>query len=130
MKTARQARHDAHGLWRLCLTETGLDEARARLVIDQIIESRPAGALAVLKQFVRLVRLDVASRSATVASATPLDEGVRAEIVAGLARLRGRPIDTTFVVDPTLIGGMRVHVGNDVYDGSIRSGLAALESRF
>jgi len=37
---------------------------------------------------------------------------------------------TTFVVDPTLIAGMRLKVGSDVYDGSVKGGLAALEARF
>ena len=35
----------------------------------------------------------------------------------------------TFVPNPELIGGMRVTVGSDVYDGSIRNQLAALEAR-
>ena len=48
----------------------------------------------------------------------------------GLDRLHGRPIATEFVVDPSLIGGLRVQIGCDVYDGSVRGGLAALESGF
>ena len=33
----------------------------------------------------------------------------------------------SFVLNPALIGGMRIQVGSDVYDGSVQAGLAALE---
>jgi F-type H+-transporting ATPase subunit delta len=130
MKTARQARQDAGELWRVCMSDGMLDEARARLVVDRILQSRRAGAAAVVKQFFRLLRLHQAEHTATVASATPLDAAVRAELETGLARLSTRGVRTTYVVDPALIGGVRVQVGSDVYDGSIRAGLAALEARF
>ena len=130
MKSTRQIKRDAHELWRVCLTDGVLDEARARQAIDQIVASRHTGALAVLKQFLRLLRLDTAARTAIVASATPLDAGVRAQVERGLGRMHGRPVATEFVVDPSLIGGMRVQIGSDVYDGTIRAGLNELESRF
>jgi F0F1-type ATP synthase delta subunit len=34
-----------------------------------------------------------------------------------------------FAVDPALIGGLRIQVGSDVYDGSIRARLATLDAR-
>jgi F-type H+-transporting ATPase subunit delta len=130
MKTPRQARREAHELWQICAAGGVLDEARARAVVDQIVQSRHGGSHAVLKHFVRLLRLDQEARTAIVASAAPLDPAVRAEIERGLARLHRRGLETRFVVDPSLIGGMRVQVGCDVYDGSVRGGLAALESGF
>lgn len=130
MKTVRQARREAHELWQICAADGVLDEARARAVVDQIVRSRHGGAHAVLKQFLRLLRLDKEARTATVASAVPLDPAVRADIERGLARLHRHGLETHFVVDPSLIGGMRVQVGCDVYDGSVRAGLNELESRF
>jgi len=130
MKTARQVKRDAQELWQVCLKDGVLDEERARLVVEQIAESQRASAVPVLKQFLRLLRLDRAGRSAVVSSATPLDPAVRAEIERGLAQMPGRLVGTTFVVDPALIGGMRVQIGSTVYDGSVRAGLAALESQF
>jgi F0F1-type ATP synthase delta subunit len=35
-----------------------------------------------------------------------------------------------FTVEPALIGGMRVTIGSDVYDGSVRGRLEALAARF
>jgi len=130
MKTVRQVKREAQELWHVCLTDGVLDEARARLVVDRIAASQRASAVPLLKQFLRLLRLDRAGRTAVVASATPLDAAVRADIERGLARMPGRVLETTFVVDPALIGGIRVQIGSTVYDGSVRGGLAALESQF
>lgn len=115
---------------RLCLVNGQLDDARARLVVDQLAASGRTSALTVLKQFVRRMRIEDANRSAVVASAAPLDPEFQSRLERDLARQRGRPIATTYVVDPSLVGGIRVRVGSDVYDGSVRGRLAALESRF
>jgi F-type H+-transporting ATPase subunit delta len=130
MRKARQTIRDAKQLWRLCLVNGSLDEDRARRVVEQIIESRHTGKAAILSYFLRLLRLDRALHAARVASAAPIDADTRAAVEKGLARRYGRGIATTFVVDPTLIAGMRLQVGSDVYDGSVKGGLAALEARF
>ena len=130
MKTVRQVKRDAQELWHVCLKDGVLDEERARLVVEKIAESQRASAVPLLKQFLRLLRLDHAGRLAVVTSATPLDPAVRAELERGLAQMPGRLAGTTFVVDPALIGGMRIQIGSIVYDGSVRAGLAALESQF
>ena len=129
MRTARQIRRDATRLWRLCLVNGSLDENRARLVVEQVIEARRAGRQGIL-HFLRLLRLDRALHAAQVASAAPLDTDTRGAVEEWLARRYGRAMATTYVVDPTLIAGMRLKVGSDVYDGSVKGGLAALEARF
>ena len=48
---------------------------------------------------------------------------------AGLARRYGSGLTTSFETSADLIGGMRIKVGSDVYDGSVRARLAAIESR-
>ena len=130
MKTTHQIKRDARELWRTCMANGAVDEARTRVVVDRIIGTNRAGVLAVLKDFARRLRLDAAKRTATVASAAPLDAQLCADVERALTRLHGGPITTTFVVDPALIGGMRVQVGSDVYDGSVKANLAAIESRF
>jgi F-type H+-transporting ATPase subunit delta len=42
----------------------------------------------------------------------------------------GQGLNTTFAENPELIAGMRIRVGSDVYDGSVRSRLEALEQKF
>jgi len=130
MKTVRQAKEEAHELWQACLTNGAVDPERVRLVVDQTIASNRTGTFAVLKHFFRRLRLDAERRTAVVASAAPLDAGVRGDVERALSSQHGPSITTTFVVDPALIGGLRVQVGSDLYDGSVRAGLAALESSF
>jgi len=130
MKTKRQARREAQTLWRLCLVDGRLDDERTRAVVDTLAASGRSAAQAVLKPFVRRVRAEETRRTAVVASAAALDPALQADVERDLARLRGGPVAATFVVDPSLIGGMRVRLGNDVYDGTIRAALNALEIRF
>ena len=104
-----------------------LDEGRARLVVDRVIDSKRRGSLAILSQFDRLVRLDRERHSARVVSAAPLPDDLRAELAASVTRMYGHDVVTSFSDDAALIGGMRLTVGSDVYDGSVRARLAAIE---
>jgi len=130
MKTKRQAQREARRLYRLCLVEGSLDESLVRAVVQQVIDAGRPGSLNLLTRFQRLVRLDRAAHGATVESVTPLPADVRASIEEGLARIYGRGVDTTYTANPTLLGGVRITVGSDVYDGSVHGRLAALEARF
>ena len=129
MASKRRTQRSARQLFRLCLVNGALDEARVRKVVAAAIASKRRGFTTVLTEFERLVRLDRARHSARVESAVPLSEQVRAEIAAGVAKHHGPGIDTSFVEYPALIGGVRVRVGSDVYDGSIRGRLDDIESR-
>ena len=130
MKTTAKIRREARRAYRLCLVDGRLDEQRARQVAQRVFQSKHRGYLPLLKEFQRLVKLDVASRTAVVESAEPLTEELRLKVQAGLERAYGAGVTTTFAHDPALIGGMRVKVGSDVYDASVRTRLDTLQSRF
>ncbi len=130
MKTTKQAKREAKRLFRLCLVNGLLDEGRTRQVVQRMIESKRRGDLALLSHFRRLVKLEYPRHTAEVQSAVPVPADLRASIQAGLARAYGPGINALFVHNPGLIGGMRIKVGSDVYDGSVRARLAALEKRF
>lgn len=130
MQTRKHAERDARELFRLCLVGGTLDEARVRQVVQLVIAAGRSGGLHVLSRFQRLVRLDVTRHHAEVDSAVPLPADVRAGIEAALSRLYGPDVATAFADDPALIAGVRIKVGSDVYDGSVKGNLAALESRF
>jgi F-type H+-transporting ATPase subunit delta len=129
MSRTKQAKRDAKQLFRLCLANGLLDEGRVREVVRRVAESRNRNRLKLLSHFRRLVELDQARRTATVESATPLPPGMQASVQAGLSRAYGPGLNTSFSHSPTLIGGMRIKVGSDVYDGSVQARLAALEAR-
>ncbi len=130
MRTTRRARREAKRLYRACVVGGLLDEARARQVVDRVAGARRRGSLAFLSHFQRLVQLDRARHEAVVQSATPLPPDLRKSVESGVARVYGPGVSTSFADNPALIGGMRVKVGSDVYDGSVRAALLALEERF
>ncbi len=130
MKTIKQIRRDAKRLHRLCLVNGLLDEGRAQRVVRRIIEANRRGSLALLSRFLHLVKLDRARHEAQVESAVPLSPDLQARIQNDLARAYGPGISASFAQNPALIGGMRIKVGSDVYDGSVRAKLAALEKGF
>jgi F-type H+-transporting ATPase subunit delta len=65
----------------------------------------------------------------SVRSAVALDEGERAALVERLGRLTGGTPLLSFGVDPSLIGGIVVQVGDHIYDASVRSHLERLRRR-
>jgi len=130
MKTNRRARREARRLYRACLVDGLLDEGRVRQVAERVAGARRRGGLAILSHFQRLVTLDRDRHSAVVESATPLPPDLRTSVEAGVAKAYGHGVSTSFAQNPALIGGMRVKVGSDVYDGSVRSALLALEECF
>ena len=130
MKTSRQARRNAKRLFRLCIANGFLDEDCVRQVVQRVIRAKGRGDLALLSNFLRLVKIEWARYTAEVESAVPLPEESRASIQGGLARAYGPGIRVSFVHNPGLIGGMRIKVGSDVYDGTLRARLAVLEKNF
>lgn len=127
MKTARQINRDATQLFRICLVNGLLDENRVHRAVQQVIRARRRGYLQTLLLFRRLVRLDVAGHSAEIESALPLSSELQTAVQTGLSRAYRRGLSTSFAQNPTLIAGMRIKVGSDVYDGSIQGRLAAIE---
>ena len=130
MKTTRQIKREAKRLFRSCLVNGLLDEGRTRQVVQRIIDGKRRGGLALLSHIQRLVKLDYARHTAEVESAMPLPADLRARIEAGLARTYGPGISASFAHNPGLIGGVRIKVSSDVYDGSVRARLAVLEKNF
>jgi F-type H+-transporting ATPase subunit delta len=130
MKTSRQAKRDAKQLYRFCLVKGLLDESRVRHVVQSILATGDRDGPPILAHFLRWVKLDRAQHTATIESATPLPADLQTKVQAGLAHRYGPGLTTTFTQRPELIGGMRIQVGCDVYDGSVRAGLEALEKGF
>ena len=117
-------------MFRLCLVNGLLDEDRVRQVVERVIEGKRRGYLALLSLLHRLVKLEHARHMAEVESAVPLPADLQANVQAGLQRVYGPELDILFSHRPALIGGMRIQVGSDVYDSSVRARLAALEKTF
>ena len=130
MKITKQAKREAKQLYRLCLVNGLLDENRVRRVVQQVIAAGERDCPSILAHFLRLVKVDYAGHTATIESATPLPPDLRTTLQAGLMQRYGPGLTTEFIERTELIGGMRIQVGCDVYDGSVRAGLEALAKSF
>ena len=80
-----------------------------------------------LKNYKRLLRLELEKRHATIETASEVDPATTSEIEANLKSKYGDDLSTEFHVDPELLGGMRIRVGSDVWDGSVRNRLERLQ---
>jgi F-type H+-transporting ATPase subunit delta len=127
MAATKQARREAKELFRACQANGLMDENRVRTAVRRVVEARPRGYLHILAHFQRLVRLELERRTTRIESPVVLPADMQAAIQGGLTRTYGPGLYISFGQNPALIGGLRIQVGCDVYDGSIRARLAALE---
>ena len=130
MKAKQQIKRDAKQLFHLCLVDRSLDLGRVQQVVQCVIESGYRNRFQVLAELQRLVRLEQTQHMATVASATSLSAEFQSSLQGKLMQIYGPHLSVSFSVDPSLIGGIRVAAGDDVYDGSLRARLEALETAF
>ena len=130
MRISKQARRDAKRLFRSCQANGLPDENRLRQVVQQVIALKPRGYVGILSHFQRLVKLDVARRTAKIESAAPLSEQLQSTVRSNLTRVYGDGLSISFAQNPALIGGLRIQVGSDVYDGSVQARLTALQEGF
>jgi F-type H+-transporting ATPase subunit delta len=130
MKVSKQARREAKQLFRSCFANGLLDEQRVRQLVQSVIQTKPRDYIAILSHFTRLVKLDLDRRTAKVESAVPLAQDLQAKVHANLTQAYGPGLNLSFAQTPALIGGMRIKVGSDVYDGSVQARLAALRETF
>lgn len=130
MKISKQALRDARQLFRSCLVNGILDEARVRQAAALLAEKKPRGYLEILVRLHRLVALDIAQRTVTVEGAVESTPAQLAAINASLEKRYGAGLAVNYTVNPSLIGGLRIQVGSDLYDGSVKTRLDKLGSSF
>ncbi len=130
MKIPKQARREAKALFRACVKNEVLDETSARAAVQGLVTTKPRGYVQILEHFQRLIKMDMDRRSARIESAVPLAPALQEQVKQKLAASYGPGLLVSFAQNPALIGGMRIRVGSDVYDGSIQAKLAALQESF
>jgi F-type H+-transporting ATPase subunit delta len=79
--------------------------------------------------FEKVVREREGVAEAEVFSPSPLDEGQKRDMTRALEQLTGKKVEAKFSIDPKLLGGAAVRVGDTIYDGSLRNRLRELRER-
>lgn len=99
-------------------------DAAARNLIQLLVRNRRLTVLPqICEQFEKLKVEDEGKLDAKISSAYPLDDAQRNRLVNLLTSRFKRKINATIAVDPELIGGIKVEVGDKVWDASVRGRL-------
>jgi F-type H+-transporting ATPase subunit delta len=129
MKATKDARKVSRQLFRHSFTLGKLDEEKISQMVQTVIATKPRRYIDVLKDYQRLLQLEVEKRHAVIESATPLNRSLGDRIVANLRAKYGEDLTTEFRTNPELLGGLRIKIGNDVWDGSVKSRLNQLQEQ-
>jgi len=127
MKLNKEVRQVGREMLRGSFTDGQLDRGGIASLVQSVIAKKPRHYIDILHYYKRLLRLEIEKRHAKIESATQLSPEAAAKIVEKLKKKYGADLTSEFVVDPALLGGVRVRVGSDVWDGTVRTRLQRLE---
>lgn len=130
MKISKAAATTARRIFRLCQTDGRFDEVKLRQSVVKLVAYKPRDYRSVLYALKRLTRLELARRHVIIESADRLDPETRERIALGLEAKYGRDLTYEYRVNPELLGGLKVRVGSDVWDGSVKGRLDRLVAAF
>lgn len=127
MKLSKDSRNTAKQLFQMSFVDGRLNGDRLRQATSLLIERKPRNYVGILKEIARLSRLEIAKHHAVIDSAVNLSGESIDRVVNDLRSQYGDDLTTELHVIPELLGGLRIQIGSDVYDGSVRGRLANLE---
>jgi F-type H+-transporting ATPase subunit delta len=116
----------ARQLFKLSLENGVVSAERVAGALVYLEKSRPANPVMVLKVYRRLIATELARSEAAVEHAGSLPPSVLQSLTTSLTAKYQRPITATATANPALIAGLRVRVGDDLYEASVAGQLAAL----
>jgi F-type H+-transporting ATPase subunit delta len=129
MKINKEVRQLGREMLRASFTDGQLDRGKIAKLVQALIGNKPRHYIDILNYYKRLLRLEIEKRHAKIESAMPLSPQTATAVVERLKKKYGADLTSDFAVDPTLLGGVRVRVGSDVWDGTIRNRLQRLEQQ-
>jgi len=83
----------------------------------------------VIETFQEVIRQRQGAAEAEISTAVELSAAQKKEMAATLTKLTGKKIETKYALDPALLGGAVVRIGDTIYDGSLRSRLNEMRAR-
>ena len=129
MRTTKEARKVSGMLFRNSFTEGKLDKEKISNMVETLLAEKPRHYVDALKDYQRLIRLETEKRHAVIESATQLNSALANQIVTNLRRRYGEDLTTEFRTNPDLLGGLRIKIGDDVWDGTVKTRLHKLQEQ-
>jgi F-type H+-transporting ATPase subunit delta len=130
MKVSKVAKTSANRIFRLCMATGSLNENLMRSAIQKLVATKPRDYQGILVSLKRLVRLEMERKQVTIESATTLDLEERSRAADFVIAQYGKDLTFSYKVTPELLGGLRIQVGNDVLDGSVKGRINRLAQAF
>jgi F-type H+-transporting ATPase subunit delta len=125
---SKQIQQSARQFLKLSIIDGAVSPDRVAGVLEYIEKHRPANSLAILKAYQRLISSEIARSEARIEHAGPASDTMLATIAASMSRKYNRPITRVARRNDALLAGLRIRVGDDVYESSVAGQLAALAS--
>jgi F-type H+-transporting ATPase subunit delta len=125
---AKIAHQFARQLFQMSVVGGVVSPDRVAGVLEYVEKHTVANPVMVLKAYHRFVAAELAKSVALVEHAGLVDEAMLAAIASAMTRKYGRPVTAASKAAPELLAGLRVHVGDDIYESSVAGQLAALAS--
>ncbi len=129
MKISREAKKTSRSLLRLSMKDGLVDEQRAAAVVKSLVADQPRHSMQILKNYQRLLRLEINKQQALVESAAQLSDAEQKQVTEVLRTRHGKHLNPEFGVRPELLGGLRIQVGSNVWDGSVANRLNRLSQK-
>ncbi len=108
----------------------GRASAATSLIVSSLVQQpRERRVRQLLSAAMRTVSDQRGKTVATVSTAAPLTAQQSTRLAGALAKKYGRDVSLNAVIDPSIVGGLRVQIADDVIDGSISGRLADLRQR-
>jgi F-type H+-transporting ATPase subunit delta len=118
----------ARQLFAMSVVDGAVSAERVSGVLEYVEKHHPANPVTVLKAYRRLIAAEIAKSVAVVEHAGTVNDAMLAAIAAAMTKKYGRKVEARAHPSADLLAGMRVQVGDDIYESSIASQLAALAS--
>jgi len=122
----KQIQQLARQFFNLSVVNGELSAERVSGVLEYIEKHKPAQSVAVLKAYQRLVAAEVARGQAIVEHAGSVNDSVLANIAGSMTKKYGRKVTSIAKRNDALLAGLRVRVGDDVYESSVAGQLTQL----
>ena len=129
MKISKDAQRIARQLMKATVDGGRVDEDVVRTIVAKLKKDQPRGFEGILHAYQRLLRLELERSHAVVESAVALEDSARTTVEADLQKKYDGALTVEYQVNPELLGGLRVRVGCDVWDGSVAGRLERLRDR-
>jgi F-type H+-transporting ATPase subunit delta len=125
---AKSAQQLARRLLAVSLADGAISAERVAGVLAYVEKHNPANPVMVLKAYHRLIAAELAKGEALVEHAGPVNDAMLAAIAAAMSKKYSRPVKATAKPNAEFLAGIRVHVGDDIYESSVAGQLASLGS--